>query len=57
MSFDRLLRDEKRLRDGGVGSVLRNQFEDFSLSLAWVIGDEPAVILDWAGAGNYAKPS
>jgi quercetin dioxygenase-like cupin family protein len=23
----------------------------------WVIGDEPAVILDWAGAGNYAKPS
>ena len=23
----------------------------------WVIGDEPAVILDWAGAGNYGKPS
>ena len=23
----------------------------------WVIGDEPAVVLDWAGAGNYAKPS
>jgi hypothetical protein len=23
----------------------------------WVIGDEPAVILDWAGAGTYAKPS
>jgi hypothetical protein len=45
------------LRDGGVGSALRNQFEDFLLSLAWVIGDEPAVILDWAGAGNYAKPS
>jgi 2-polyprenyl-3-methyl-5-hydroxy-6-metoxy-1,4-benzoquinol methylase len=23
----------------------------------WVIGDEPAVILDWAGAATYAKPS
>jgi hypothetical protein len=23
----------------------------------WVVGDEPAVVLDWAGAGNYAKPS
>jgi hypothetical protein len=23
----------------------------------WVIGDEPAVVLDWAGAATYAKPS
>ena len=22
---------------------------------AWVVGDEPAVIVDWWGAGNYAK--
>ncbi len=22
---------------------------------AWVVGDEPAVLLDWAGASNYAK--
>jgi quercetin dioxygenase-like cupin family protein len=23
----------------------------------WVIGDEPAVVLDWAGAATYAKPN
>jgi hypothetical protein len=22
---------------------------------AWVVGDEPAVVVDWFGAGNYAK--
>ena len=24
---------------------------------AWVIGDEPAVVVDWYGASNYAVPS
>jgi hypothetical protein len=24
---------------------------------AWVIGDEPAVVVDWFGASNYAKRS
>ncbi|QSR27771.1 cupin [Nocardioides aromaticivorans] len=23
---------------------------------AWVIGDEPVVVVDWWGASNYAKP-
>jgi hypothetical protein len=23
---------------------------------AWVIGDEPVVVVDWFGASNYAKP-
>ncbi len=23
----------------------------------WVIGDEPAVVIDWYGASTYAKPS
>lgn len=23
---------------------------------AWVIGDEPVVLVDWYGASNYAKP-
>jgi hypothetical protein len=22
---------------------------------AWVVGDEPAVVVDWWGASNYAK--
>ena len=22
---------------------------------AWVVGDEPAVVIDWFGASNYAK--
>ncbi len=22
---------------------------------AWVVGDEPVVIVDWRGAGNHAK--
>ena len=22
---------------------------------AWVVGDEPAVVVDWSGASNYAK--
>jgi hypothetical protein len=22
---------------------------------AWVVGDEPAVVVDWFGASNYAK--
>jgi hypothetical protein len=22
---------------------------------AWVVGDEPVVIVDWFGAGNYAE--
>jgi hypothetical protein len=22
---------------------------------AWVVGDEPVVMIDWSGAGNYAK--
>lgn len=22
---------------------------------AWVVGNEPVVVIDWAGAGNYAK--
>ncbi len=22
---------------------------------AWVVGSEPVVVIDWAGAGNYAK--
>jgi hypothetical protein len=24
---------------------------------AWVVGDEPAVTVDWFGAGRYAKQS
>ena len=24
---------------------------------AWVIGDEPAVVVDWYGASRYAKPT
>ena len=24
---------------------------------AWIVGDEPCVILDWAGSDSYAKPS
>ena len=24
---------------------------------AWVVGDEPAVLLDWSGSADYAKPS
>ncbi len=24
---------------------------------AWVVGDEPAVVIDWYGASNYAKAS
>ncbi|MET8753391.1 cupin domain-containing protein [Streptomyces sp. NPDC004667] len=24
---------------------------------AWVLGDEPCVVLDWTGYGNFAKPS
>jgi hypothetical protein len=24
---------------------------------AWVVGDEPAVVVDWYGASNYARPS
>ena len=24
---------------------------------AWVVGDEPAVVIDWFGASNYAKSS
>jgi hypothetical protein len=24
---------------------------------AWVVGDEPAVVIDWFGASNYAKVS
>ena len=24
---------------------------------AWVVGDEPAVVVDWYGASNYAKPA
>ena len=24
---------------------------------AWVVGDEPAVVVDWYGASNYAKTS
>ena len=23
---------------------------------AWVVGDEPVVVIDWFGASNYAKP-
>jgi hypothetical protein len=23
--------------------------------VAWVVGDEPVVTIDWFGAGNYAK--
>jgi hypothetical protein len=23
---------------------------------AWVVGDEPVVLVDWFGASNYAKP-
>jgi mannose-6-phosphate isomerase-like protein (cupin superfamily) len=23
---------------------------------AWVVGNEPVVLIDWAGASNYAKP-
>ncbi len=23
---------------------------------AWVVGDQPVVLVDWAGAKNYAKP-
>jgi hypothetical protein len=22
---------------------------------AWVVGDEPVVLIDWCGASNYAK--
>ncbi|MBV8108032.1 MAG: hypothetical protein JO223_26105 [Hyphomicrobiales bacterium] len=22
---------------------------------AWLVGDEPAVVVDWYGAGNHAK--
>ncbi len=24
---------------------------------AWVVGDEPVVVIDWAGASNYARPA
>jgi hypothetical protein len=24
---------------------------------AWVVGDEPCVLLDWSGSANYAKPA
>ncbi|ATZ24863.1 cupin domain-containing protein [Streptomyces lavendulae] len=24
---------------------------------AWVLGDEPCVVLDWTGYGNFAKPA
>jgi hypothetical protein len=24
---------------------------------AWVVGDEPCVLLDWSGSADYAKPS
>ncbi len=24
---------------------------------AWVVGDEPVVVVDWYGASNYARPS
>ncbi|MGW2561809.1 cupin domain-containing protein [Streptomyces sp. NPDC001514] len=24
---------------------------------AWVVGDEPCVVVDWAGFGDYAKPA
>ena len=24
---------------------------------AWVVGDEPVVVVDWCGATNYGKPS
>src|ERR1700690_1993845 len=24
---------------------------------AWVVGDEPVVVIDWFGASNYGKPS
>ena len=24
---------------------------------AWVIGDEPVVVVDWYGASSYAKPA
>jgi hypothetical protein len=24
---------------------------------AWVVGDEPCVMLDWSGSANYAKPA
>ena len=24
---------------------------------AWVVGDEPCVMLDWSGSANYAKPT
>jgi hypothetical protein len=24
---------------------------------AWVVGDEPVVVVDWYGASNYAKPA
>jgi hypothetical protein len=30
-------------------------FERGRLDLAWVIGDEPVVLIDWSGASNYAK--
>ena len=23
---------------------------------AWVVGDEPVVVIDWCGASNYARP-
>jgi uncharacterized cupin superfamily protein len=24
---------------------------------AWIVGDEPCVMLDWSGAASYAKPT
>lgn len=24
---------------------------------AWVVGDEPAVTIDWYGASNFARPA
>ncbi|HTG46536.1 MAG TPA: cupin domain-containing protein [Actinomycetota bacterium] len=24
---------------------------------AWVVGDEPVIVVDWYGASNYAKPA
>ena len=24
---------------------------------AWIVGDEPCVVLDWSGSANYAKPA
>jgi hypothetical protein len=47
-----------RMDDGAEGEV--GPGDAFVVSPghdAWVVGDEPCVVLDWSGSANYAKPA